>query len=139
MSRIRVIYGTKTGHSKKLAEAIGQAVQVRVEDVMAGPEAAPADLLFIVGGIYGGKSLPELVGFVQRLQPGQVKQAVLVTTSVSVGGRKQADIRGILQAKGVDVVDELACPGSLLFLKRGHPNAADIQAVASRASQIAAR
>lgn len=137
MDRIGVIYATMTKHSKKLAEAIGQAVGAKAENIAANPKPYPADLLFIVGGIYAGKSSPELVKFVETIEASQVKQVVLVTSSASVSKRSQADIRKILNDKGIKVVDELTCPGGFLFVRFGHPNAADVQAVTAQAKRIA--
>ncbi len=137
MGQTGVIYATKTKHSKKLAEAVAQALHAEAVNAAVSPEPRPADLLFIVGGIYGGKSLPELLQYVEKLQGGQVKKAVLVTSSVSTSLRRQADIRELLEGKGTEVLEELTCPGSFLFLKLGRPNAADIESVAGRAKQIA--
>lgn len=139
MDRIGVIYATKTKHSQMLAEAIGQAVGAKAENIAADPKPYPADLLFIVGGIYGGKSSPELVHFVETLEASQVKQVVLVTSSASVSKRSQADIRKILNGKGIAVIDELTCPGGILFLRHGHPNAADVQAITAQAKRIAGK
>ena len=137
MSQIGVIYATKTKHSQKLAEAIGQAVHANAENVTASPAPFPASLLFIIGGIYAGKSLPELINYVENLKSSQVKKVVLVTSSVSTGRRSQSDIRRIMKEIGIEVLEEITCPGSLLFLKLGHPNATDIKKVAERAKQIA--
>lgn len=97
----------------------------------------PAELLFIVRGIYAGKSLPELIAYVRNLKADQVKKAVLVTSSASVSKRSQADTLRILKEKGIEVAEEITCPGNFLFLTLGHPNAADIQEVAERAKQVA--
>ena len=137
MRQIGVVYATKTKHSQKLAEAIGQTVHAKAENVTAGPAPFPADLLFIVGGIYAGKSLPELATYVGNLKPSQVKKVVLVTSSVSVGRRSQSEIRQILKEKGIEILEEITCPGSFLFAKIGHPDAAEIIKVAERAKSIA--
>lgn len=96
MGQIDVVYATKTGHSQKLAEAIGRVLQVKAE-------------------------------------------VVLVTSSTSTSKRSQSDIRRILKEKGVEVPEEITCPGSLLFIKLGHPNTADVKKVAERAKQIGAQ
>ncbi|MEA4849606.1 MAG: hypothetical protein VB106_20445 [Clostridiaceae bacterium] len=138
MSQISVAYATKTKHSQKLAEAIGKALHVKAEDVKGGSASHEADLLFIVGGIYAGKSSPELTRYVEGLSASQVKMAVLVTSSASATNRNQPEIRRILTEKNIKVLDEIGCPGNFLFLTSGHPNAADMEQVAERAKQIAA-
>ena len=137
MNQIGVIYATKTSHSQRLAAAIGEAIQAKAENVTANPSPFPADLLFIVGGIYAGKSLPELINYVENLDSSQVKKVVLVTSSVSTSKRRQSDTRKVLKEKGIEVIEEITCPGSLLFFKLGRPNATDIKNVAARAKQIA--
>lgn len=137
MSQISVAYATKTKHSKKLAEAIGRALNVKAENVAASPTPHQADLMFIVGGIYGGKSLPELISYAKSIKANQVKKAVLVTSSASVSNKGQSEIRSILTEKGVQVLEEITCPGSFLFIKLGHPNTGDVKRVAERAKQIA--
>ncbi len=137
MGQIGIAYATMTKHSQRLAEAIGQALHVEAVNVAVDPTPHAADLLFIVGGIYGGKSLTELLQYVEKLEGSQVKKAVLVTSSVSTSLRKQADIRGLLEGKGIEVLKEITCPGNFLFMKLGHPNAGDLKAVADCAKQIA--
>ncbi len=139
MRQIGVVYATKTKHSRKLAEVIGQELHIKAENVAASPEPRPADLLFIVGGIYGGKSLPEMINYAEKLKANQVKKAVLVTSSVSASMRRQSDIRRIWKEKGIEVLEEITCPGSLLFIKLGHPSTEDVKRAAERAKQIAAQ
>lgn len=56
MEKIAVIYATKTKHSKKLAEAIGLALTVKVENITENPTLQDIDLLregFVVSGQNG--------------------------------------------------------------------------------------
>jgi flavodoxin len=131
-----VVYATKTRHSKKIAEAIAQALGVKADNIEERPVPQPADLLFIVGGIYGGQCHPALLTYAEKLDASLVKRAVLVTSSVSVTGRKQTALREVLVKKGVTVADELTCTGALLFVKLGHPNKADIQTISNAAKAL---
>ncbi|NLD60027.1 MAG: hypothetical protein GX647_10275 [Clostridiales bacterium] len=124
MKRIRIVFATRTGHSKKLAEAIGRALNIRAESVASKPDIKDVDLLFIVGGIYGGNSMPELLSLVDRLGGG-VGSVALVTSCASKKQRQEA-VRKRLEQKGIPVVDEMVCRGSFLFLGIGHPNDADL-------------
>ena len=102
---------------------------------MNRPAPQPADLLFIVGGIYGGKSLPELLAYVQSLNAGLVKRAALVTSCAS-NRLKQKQIRTILEEKGIEILDEIICPGNFLFLRAGHPNESDMKRAADFALRL---
>ncbi len=139
MKNISVVYATKTQHSKKLAEAVGRALGVSAKNTEEQTEPAAAGLLFIAGGIYGGKCSPALLSYAEKLDTSLVKKVVLITSSASVGGRSQKELRELLMKKGIDVVDEITCTGAFLFVKAGHPSKPDIQAVAQAARDIAAR
>ena len=69
MENARVVYATRTQHSKKIAAAIAQALDTKAVDVTDNPRVPETELLFIVAGIYGGDSLPELLSFVTNLDP----------------------------------------------------------------------
>lgn len=66
-----VIYFSKTGHSKKLAEAIGKEINIPVTNINTNEKIKEADLLFIVGGIYAGKSAPEMIKYISSLDNSQ--------------------------------------------------------------------
>lgn len=124
MKRIRIVFATRTGHSQKLAEAIGRALNIRAENVASKPEVKGVDLLFIVGGIYGGNSAPALLSFVDQLD-GSVASAALITSCASKKQR-QENVRKRLGQKGIPVEDEMICRGSFLFVGIGHPNDKDL-------------
>lgn len=126
MKKPSIVYATKTGHSKKIAEAIGKALNIQAVNVLARPVLGDMDLLFIVGGIYGGESLPELLEFVKSLDVNRIKRAALVTSCASKK-QGQDSIRKLLQGKGIEVLGEMICQGSFLFIGFGHPNKKDIQ------------
>lgn len=136
MSNVSVIYATKTQHSRKIAEAIGRELGVKAINIANDPQLAEEELLFIVGGIYGGKCNPELLSYAEKLDASLVKKAVLVTSSASDSLRSQKELREFLMKKGIDVVDEIGCTGSILFVKAGHPNQADLRTVAKAAKNI---
>ncbi len=136
MKTIRVVYATKTQHSRALAEAIGSSLGVAAVNVSEHDEPEEAELLFIAGGIYGGKCNPALVSYVEKLDPSQTKHVVLVSSSVSTSHRSQEELREIIAGKGINVLDEITCAGGFLFVKRSHPDKQDIKAVVNRANEI---
>ncbi|MCL2751676.1 MAG: GNAT family N-acetyltransferase [Firmicutes bacterium] len=123
---ITVLYRSITGHSKKIARAVAAELGVEARDVKAKPGIRGADLAFIVGGLYSGRSLPEMTAYLQTLTPDNVKKAVLITSSVS-DKTGQDEARRILTANGVEVASaEYRCGGNFLFIKMGHPNKREI-------------
>lgn len=135
MKKVSVIYATKTKHSKKIADAVAGALGVTAQDVMSAPTVNEADILFIVGGLYGGESLPELLEFVSGLSSAQVKSAALITSSVS-DKKGQDSVRSRLQGKGIPVLGEFRCIGGLLFVKLGRPNKAEVKSAVDFALQL---
>ena len=135
MSNINIVYATMTKHSKKLAEAIGTELNVKAQNVKENVILDDTDMLFIVGGLYSGDSLPILLEFSKNLDSQRVKKAVLITSSVSKK-KGQDSIRKILVDKGIEVMDEFFCYGSFLFFKFGHPNKDEIQQAVNFALKV---
>lgn len=122
-----VIYYTKLGHSKKIAQAVADELGVKALDIRENPELEGLDLLYIVSGIYGGVSAPELLEFLKSLDDQQIKRAYLLTSS---GGKttRAAGVRAVLTALGIPVAEEeFTCQGAIFFWGMGHPNKTDLQ------------
>jgi Flavodoxins len=137
MKKISVIYASKTGHSKQLANAIAKEFKTEAHNFSSNPELDNTDLLFIVGGIYGGKSLPEFLQFIKNLDPAKIKKAALITSCTS-GKTEQKEIRSLLEAKNIEVVkDEYICRGNFLLLGMGHPNEKEISDAVLFAKKLA--
>jgi flavodoxin len=125
--KIGVIYYTKLGHSKKIAQAIANDLGVKAQDIRDPLQLGNIDILYIVSGIYGGKSAPELLKFVKTLDHPQVKKAFLLTSS---GGKttRAEEVRAVLSENGIPVgEEEFTCQGAIFLFGMGHPNKADIQ------------
>jgi flavodoxin len=135
MIKTGIVYATKTKHSKKLAEAIGSALNIKAENITSQPNLLDTDLLFLVGGIYGGESMPELLEYVRKLNPSAVKSVALVTNCGS-GRQRQITVRKILENNGIRVIDEFVCKGAILFVALSHPNAHDVMMAVAFAESI---
>jgi hypothetical protein len=118
-----------------MAAAIGKVLDIIPDNITSNPVIEETDFLFIVGGIYGGGSLPELLTFVQAIEDKKVRKAVLIT-SCAAKKQGQDSVRSILEDKGITIVDEILCQGSFLFMKIGHPNKTDITEAVNFAANI---
>jgi flavodoxin len=132
-----IIFASKTGHSKKIADAIAKEIATPALDAAQKPIIEDIDLLFIIGGIYGGQSTPELLEYVHNLESSKIKNAVLITSCVSKSA-KQEEVRRILKEKNINVMEEeFICQGNFLFIGLKHPNKNDIEnAVSFCKSQV---
>jgi flavodoxin len=133
-----VVYASKGGNTKKLAEAIATAISVAAQSVdEVKPLDISADILFVGGSIYAGKIDSALRAFLQSLTIEQVKQ---VAVFGSAAGNKSAlgEVRDILGDTGISVHDEVfQCRGSFLLANRGRPNDDDLNSAAQFAKKVA--
>lgn len=134
---IEVLYATRTQHSRKLAEAIGRRLGLTPRNLLKDPMPASADLLFVVGGIYGGEGMPALLDYLRKLDAFKVRRTALVT-SCGGGAQGQASARRILEEKGIEVLGEFICKGAFLFFSFPHPDFADLDHAAGFAEEIVA-
>lgn len=131
-----VLYVSKTGHSKKLGEAIAKELNITAFNMKSNPKLNGIDLLFLVGGIYGGQSAPDLLEYVKTIDNTMVKKVVLVTSCASKQTKQNA-VRDLLKEKNIEVSEEeFICQGSFLVMGWGHPNKIDISNAVSFAKEI---
>lgn len=132
---INVVYSSRTGHSKKLAEAIANELSRTALDLKQSAVPEHADLMFLVTGIYAGKSAPQVLEFIKTLTPQLIKRVCLVTSSMS--RTSPTTIRALLEKKGIFVLpEEYKCKGSFLFFGMGHPSAEEVADAARFAKEI---
>jgi flavodoxin len=121
-----VIYVSKFGNTKKLANAIAKGAGVKAQSIADGANLTQADILFIGGSIYRGGISGALRKFLQNLDRKQAAKVVVFGTS-AFGKSIRAEAASILEPKGIPVAAEsFYCKGSLLCANPGRPNAGDL-------------
>ncbi len=94
--KVEVRYQSKSGNTKKVADAIANAAGVQALDV-ENPLAEPADVLFLGGAIYAGGLNGKLKKFIKGLQEGAVGKIVLFSTAMGpkhIGPKVEALLKG---------------------------------------------
>ena len=85
-----VLYISRTGNTKRLAEAIAEVLEAPIFDISAAPDPAVADgfdLLAIGTPVMGMRPTPEVHSFVKRLPECEGKKAILFCTyAIRKGG-----------------------------------------------------
>ena len=120
---IAVRYFSRGGKTKKIADAIAEALRVESLDV-SQPLEEPIDLLFVGGGIYAGKMDKHVKEFLLNLR--DVKSIVTFTTSAS-GKTIHKGVTKALKDKSIIVSEEcLHIPGRFAFFHKDRPNKDDI-------------
>lgn len=136
--KIAVVYATKTGHSKKIAEAIAAEFGGKADSIQTYDKTRDIGLMFLVGGIYGGQSMPEMIEFAESLSREKVGKVALITSSTA-GSTKQSVIRSALTGHEIEVeAEEYVCKGNFLVFGLTHPNKEDVEGAVSFARTVAA-
>jgi flavodoxin len=121
-----VIYVSKCGNTKKLANAIAKGAGVKAQSAAHVADLTQTDILFIGGSIYCGRISGVLRKFLHNLDRKQAAKVVVFGTSAS-GKNIRAEVASILEPKGIPVaVESFHCKGSFLCVNLGRPNAADL-------------
>lgn len=127
---IAVRYFSRSGNTKKVADAIARAAGVQAQSTDT-PLDAPVDLLFLGGAVYAGGIDGALRGFIETLTPQQVGRVALFGTAAA-RDTGCAQMQKALEARGIAVMKEhFYCPGRFTLVHRGRPNADDLQAAAA--------
>ncbi|MCM1062100.1 MAG: flavodoxin [Eubacterium sp.] len=133
--KIAVRYYTKSGNSKKLADAIAEELGVKALSVEQ-KLTEDADLLFLCNSVY----CAGVDGNVKRfLKAPRAKIGRLVNVSTAaILESTYSQIKKLAANEGVKVADkEFHCKGSFTVMHRGKPDAEDIKCVKKFASEIA--
>ncbi len=133
---IAVRYYTKTGNTKKLAEAVADAVGVQALPISA-PLEEHADILFLGNSYYAFSIDPEVRDFIRSLDGEKVGRIVNFGSAAMLNStwkkvKAEADKAGVAMDER-----EFHCRGEFKGIHKGRPNADDLKAAAAFAKEIA--
>ncbi len=129
-----VRYYTKTGNTKKLADAVAGELGVEAKPI-SDPITEPVDILFLGNSYYAFNIDPEVRAFIASLDKEKVGEIVNFGSAAMMNStikkvRAEADKVGIpVDSK------EFHCKGEFKGLHKGRPNEADLKAIADFARQ----
>ena len=132
---IAVRYYTKTGNTKRLAEAVANAVGVEALPI-SEPVAEPVDILFLGNSYYAFSIDPEVREFVASLDKEKVGKIVNFGSAAMLNStfkkvKAEADKVGIPMDER-----EFHCKWEFKGLHKGRPNEDDLSAAAKFAKTI---
>ncbi len=132
--KIEIRYYTKTGNTKKLAEAIGSAINVEPKTVDE-PLTEDIDILFLGSAVYGAGISGEIKKFIANIDV-NVGQIVNFSSAALIESTYK-QVKGEVEAKGIKMSeDEFHCRGAFKFVHRGHPNEEDLKNAQEFAKRI---
>ncbi len=133
--KIAVRYYTKTGNTKRLAEAVAKAAGVEAQPISV-PVSEPVDILFLGNSYYAFTIDPEVRDFVRSLDKAKVGRIVNFGSAAMLNStwkkvKAEADKAGIPMDER-----EFHCKGEFKGLHKGKPDEADLKAAAEFAAKI---
>ena len=130
-----VRYYTKTGNTKRLAEAVAEALGVEALPV-SEPVTEPVDILLLGNSYYAFTIDPEVRAFVRSLDKNLVGRIANFGTAAMMNStwkkvKAEADKAGIQMDKR-----EFHCKGEFKGVHKGKPDEGDLKAAAAFAGSF---
>ena len=133
--KVAVRYYTKTGNTKKLAEAIASAVGAQALPLSA-PVDEPVDVLFLGNSYYAFSIDPEVRSFVRSLDRSKVGRIVNFGSAAMLNSTWKK-VKAEAEQAGIAMDErEFHCKGEFKGLHKGRPNGDDLKAAADFATAI---
>lgn len=132
--KAEVRYFSRGGNTKKLAEAIAEAIGAEAKTT-AEPLTEDVDILFLGSSVYAYGVDDEVKRFIEGIQVGVGEVVNFSTAALVKSTYKQ--VGKLLKAKGIpQAKEEFYCKGSFGALHKGKPDAADCEAAAKFAKGV---
>ena len=133
--KIAVRYYTKTGNTKKLAEAVAEAVGAEALPLNAPIEEA-VDILFLGNSYYAFSIDPEVRAFVRSLDNSKVGRIVNFGSAAMLNSTYKK-VKAEADKVGVPMDErEFHCRGEFKGRHKGRPSEEDLKAAAAFARSI---
>lgn len=128
-SKTAVRYFSKSGNTKKIAEAIADAAECESKSIPE-PITEDVDILFLGASVYWGGVASEVKDYIKTLDATKVKKVVVFSTS-ALAQRAFPSIKKLLEKQGIAIdEDNFYCRGQGLGLHKNRPNDEDLAAAA---------
>ena len=129
-----VRYYTKTGNTKRLADAIAKELGVEALPV-SEPVTEKVDILFLGNSYYAFKIDPEVRNFVASLSKDKVGKIVNFGSAAMLNSTYKK-VKAEARKVGIPMDEkEFHCKGEFKWLHKGRPNEDDLKAIAEFARQ----
>lgn len=133
--KIAVRYYTKTGNTKRLAKAVGEAVGAEALPI-SEPVNDYVDILFLGNSYYAFSIDPEVRSFIRSLDSSKVGRIVNFGSAAMLNStykkvKAEAEKAGIAMDKR-----EFHCKGEFKGIHKGRPDDNDLKAAADFAKSI---
>lgn len=132
--KVAIRYYTRGGNTKKLADAISEAIGVEAKTT-AEPLTEDVDILFLGSSVYAYGVDDEVKKFIRGIDVKVGKVVNFSTAALIKSTYKQ--VAKLLAEKNIPFAkEEFACKGSFAMMHKGKPDADDCKAAADFAKKI---
>ena len=133
--KIAVRYYTKTGNTKRLAEAIANAIGAEAQPISV-PVTESVDILFLGNSYYAFSIDPDVRSFIRGLDKGKIGRIVNFGSAAMLNStykkvKAEADKIGITMDER-----EFHCKGEFKGIHKGKPDESDMKAAAEFARKV---
>ena len=133
--KVAVRYYTKTGNTKRLAEAVAAAAGTEALPIST-PVSGPVDILFLGNSYYAFSIDPEVRSYIRTLDKKMVGKIVNFGSAAMLNSTYKK-VKAEAAKVGIPVDDrEFHCKGEFKGIHKGRPNADDLKAAADFAKKI---
>ena len=133
--KFAVRYYTQTGNTKKLAEAVADALGVESLPITEPVEEA-VDVLFLGNSYYAFSIAPQVKAFIQKLDKEKVGMIANFGSAAMMGSTFKK-VAAEAKRMGIPMVNkEFHCRGEFKGLHKGRPNEQDLANAAEFARQF---
>ena len=132
--KIAIRYFTKTGNTKKLADAIAQELGIESKDI-SSPLEEKVDMLFLCDSVYWAGVDNKVKQFISENKD-NIGKLVNISTAALIES-SYSQIKKLCDRSGIPVSDEeFHCKGSFKVIHKGKPDSEDINAVRKFAKKV---
>ena len=133
--KVAVRYYTKTGNTKRLAEAVAEAAGVEALPISVPVDEA-VDILFLGNSYYAFTIDPEVRSFIRSLDPGLVGRIVNFGSAAMLNSTYKK-VKAEAEKKGIRMDErEFHCKGEFKGIHKGKPDEEDLKAAAAFARSV---
>lgn len=133
--KVAVRYYTKTGNTKRLAEAVAKAVNAEALPISV-PVKEPVDVLFLGNSYYAFTIDPEVRDFIRSLDKSKVGWIVNFGSAAMLNSTWKK-VKAEAEKVGIAMDErEFHCKGEFKGMHKGRPNEEDLKAAAAFAKGI---
>ncbi|MGO3018885.1 MAG: flavodoxin family protein [Anaerococcus sp.] len=122
---IAIRYYSKTGNTKKIADAIAEQLNVEAFD-LTKPVPSDTDILFLGSSVYAAGVADEVKDFISTL-----KKDINVVVNFSTAAFLEStykQVKKLLEERNIPISDEeFHCRGKFTMIHRDHPNQEDLK------------